>query len=477
MRFISEGKNGKFYRYSKRQGIWLDDAEDFIKHYIRSTYSFMEDEIRKEHNIKEIVEDVRGVHYYEGGFPEDKAYLIPFNNGVYDLDTDTFREAQPGDYFTWKLPWNYSPEAKSEYLARLIHSCVGEEDTITLYQIMAYCLFRGYPYQKFFILFGRGANGKGVFMTILDSLLGSENISHVPLGDMQGNRFSGSYLYRKLANISSELEYSDITNTKLLKQLTGGDAIHADRKFLSPVTFVNHAKLIFSCNAIPATHDDTAAFYRRAHIIQFPHQFPPDPSIDVKIREDSPEMTNEYEGLLYTVLEHLKKLRERNFIFDRDESIAGARSTYQYLSNPLVRFIEDYCERTRSDDDYIYKFELKDRFNEWAREAGFNTYNDQRLGRAMKELGYEEGKRGENRYRAWIGLRFRLQNIDSGQDVQDVHVFSNRETGKNNLIEKCPDIPDIPDRGAKCAQCDNQTTCMLSKGQAANCEGPFECRV
>lgn len=64
-----------------------------------------------------------------------------------------------------------------------------------------------------------------------------------------------------------------LKNTGILKKLTGGDSIPAEKKFRPPFQFVNHAKLLFSANEIPMTEDETDAFYSRLIIINFPNQF------------------------------------------------------------------------------------------------------------------------------------------------------------------------------------------------------------
>src|SRR3990172_10447560 len=97
--------------------------------------------------------------------------------------------------------------------------------------------------------------------------------------------------------------------------LTGGDQVQADRKFKRAVKFVNYAKIIISTNQVAQTRDSTDAFFRRVALQEFPYQFEIDPAIDIKIREESPEMTLEFEGLLFMALQRLKKLKANNFVF------------------------------------------------------------------------------------------------------------------------------------------------------------------
>jgi putative DNA primase/helicase len=80
-------------------------------------------------------------------------------------------------------------------------------------------------------------------------------------------------LYGKLANIYADLPAIALKETGIFKMLTGGDTISGEHKFKPRFYFKNYAKLIFSCNQIPQTPDDSDAFYRRWIIVNFPHQF------------------------------------------------------------------------------------------------------------------------------------------------------------------------------------------------------------
>ncbi len=406
-KFLYEGCKGSLWWFDKDTGIWKPNGEDFVRLYFRRLVESLDDTLKKKRVIEEIISDIQDYTLNLNGMPEPDVDLIPCRNGVYNIKTDTLEQFKPEHYFTWRLPWKYNPYARCDFLKKLIDTMLPENQIVTLYELMAYCLYRGYPYQKFFILLGRGRNGKGVFTNILIKLLGSENVSNITLNDIQNNRFAASSLYHKLANISGEVHYSDLHNTQLLKQLTGGDLLECDRKYKKAIKFINYAKLIFSTNQLPKTRDKTDAFYRRAFIVNFPYQFRDNPSIDIKLRENSTEMQTEYEGLLFEVIKHLKRLRANDFIFTHHQSIEKTRAVYESLSNPLLKFIEEHCEKTYDSDDFIYKFEFSEKFKDWCQEQGFNRPTNKKIGRELKELGFEDGQRGERRYWSWLGLKWK----------------------------------------------------------------------
>lgn len=450
-KFWWEGIRGNLYWYNTSHGIWQDNGEEFIEYYFRSVTESIDDTLKKKHVISEIIADVKGCCWKDDPMPEPHIELIPFLNGVYDLSDDSFRQYKPEDYFTWQLPHNYNPDAKAVFLKQVIDTILPRDRVITLYEIMAYCLYRIYHRHFFFLCYGGGANGKGTFFTIMKNTLGAENISGVSLNDIQQNSFSAANLFRKLANLSGEMNYVDIKDTRLLKELTGCDMIEANRKYLNFIKFVNHAKLIFSTNCLPKTSDTTDAFYRRAFILRFNFRFQPNPEIDLKVRDaQSIEMRHEYEGLLVILLQHLKRLIKNNFRFTNEPSIEDTRKFYEYLSNPLLNFIEENCLRTFKPDDFIFKYELKDALNSWLQDRRMNLYSPERIGREMKELGFQDSRKAapvtteEKYYTAWTGIKWKEMMQSKSKDDTSCKVYKVFKDTSNNSYESIEKVANYP---------------------------------
>src|SRR3972149_1002269 len=163
--FIYGGTKDYLYHCDPQNNLWRTDGEDFIRYYFRTTTDGIEDALKKSHIIEEIVADIQGITYKPESLPEPDVNLIPCLNGVYDISTDKFRPFRKDDYFTWTLPWNYNENSHCVYLKKLLNATL--PDPSFLWDLLAYCLYRGYPLQKFFMLIGRGRNGKGVYQTIL----------------------------------------------------------------------------------------------------------------------------------------------------------------------------------------------------------------------------------------------------------------------------------------------------------------------
>ena len=408
-RFWATGKasRGDFYRYDDRAGLWRDDAESFLDRLLWEG-DILPDEWKRTYTVNEIIAGVRAQSWRPENLPEPPLRLIPFKNGVYDLKTAKLRPFAAEDYFTWCLPWPYDPSAESDFLREKIGNFTDEIRT-HFWELLAYCLYREYPFQRFFLWVGRGSNGKSFLALTLAHALGMENVSGVSLADLQNNRFAGASLYRKLANIAGEVSYADLEHTDLLKKATGTDFLQAERKYRDSFQFENHAKLLFLTNEVPKTRDTTEAFYRRAFIVPFEQRFIEDPRVldELKSLARSAAGVPEFAWLLAQAVKTLHELIQRDFKFTGTLTPDQAKAIYEKLSNPLTQFIEETCERTRDPGDYVLKSEFSERLNDWLSSKGHNRYSDRRLGREMGDLGFESGQRGEGRWWAWLGLRWK----------------------------------------------------------------------
>lgn len=396
----------RFWRYDKESGLWREDADKWLNSFLRT--EVLGTEALKKHYVREIISDLKGLCYTRE-LPEEPGWnFIPFRNGVYDLFTDEFKDFSPSQFFIQKLDTDYDPEiTECPEINRIFGELVREEDTITLYELAAYCLVRAYPYQKAFFLYGGGSNGKTVYTNILSRFVGEPNVSAVDLEEFVGykNKFAPGYLYNKLINIAGEVDYNDIKKPALFKKLTGDDFIICDRKNKEPFLFKNHAKLIYNVNILPETRDKTDSFYRRVFLIDFPNKFVEGENAEALLVEKLP--SSEFSGLAYKAIQVLKELYKRDFVFTRTSKIDELRERYEELSSPLDRFIKDYCD-TSDPDAYTAKREFRDRFNQFLDDQGVRKWNDTELGIKMKGK-FEDKKRTFNKERwdAWIGIRLK----------------------------------------------------------------------
>jgi P4 family phage/plasmid primase-like protien len=322
----------------------------------------------------------RGIH--RSLFDADPDFLN-LQNGLLNIRTGEFKEHSPEHFSLVQLSIKYDPRAKCPAILRFLGQVLKPKDVFTALELIGYCLYKTAIYEKATLLVGKGANGKGTFLKLIEHFLGQENVSHVSLQDMVGDRFAVADLYGKLANTFADLKTDKLKSTGNFKMLVSGDFIRAQKKFRDPFDFKNYAKLIFSANEIPQSDDKTYAFFRRWIILFFERVFEGE-NYDAKLID---KLTTEEEksGLLNLALIALRQLiKDKGFIHIDD--IATVERDYNLNASTVQRFVNEKCEITNDQDDFIICRDLWGVYLKYCKHNGLSSKDDNKFGMELKQL-------------------------------------------------------------------------------------------
>lgn len=273
----------------------------------------------------------------------EDANLIAFENGLYNIVDDSFVEFTPEHIITNKIRWKYNPEAYSELADKTLNkiACNDPQIRALLEEAIGYCFYRRNELGKAFILTGDKSNGKSTFLSMVQCLLGDENISSLDLKEL-GDRFKTAEMFGKLANIGDDIGDEFIANPAIFKKLVTGERVSAERKGQNPFEFNNYSKLLFSANNIPRIKDKTGAVQRRLTIIPF----------DARFSADDPDFNPYIKHLLKAdeVMEYLINLGIAglkrvllNRKFTGSTKVQKAMDEYEENNNPIIGFFRE-CE-------------------------------------------------------------------------------------------------------------------------------------
>lgn len=273
----------------------------------------------------------------------EDANLIAFENGLYNIVDDSFVEFTPEHIITNKIRWKYNPEAYSELADKTLNkvACNDPQIRALLEEAIGYCFYRRNELGKAFILTGDKSNGKSTFLSMVQCLLGDENISSLDLKEL-GDRFKTAEMFGKLANIGDDIGDEFIANPAIFKKLVTGERVSAERKGQNPFEFNNYSKLLFSANNIPRIKDKTGAVQRRLTIIPF----------DARFSADDPDFNPYIKHLLKTdeVMEYLINLGIAglkrvllNRKFTGSTKVQKTMDEYEENNNPIIGFFRE-CE-------------------------------------------------------------------------------------------------------------------------------------
>lgn len=306
------------------------------------------------------------------------ANYIAFKNGIYNLLTDELEEFSPDIVITNKIPYDYYPEAYSEICDKTLDKLACHDDNIRrlLEECIGYCFYRRNELRKSIILTGEKENGKSTFLSMLETLLGQENITSLDLKEL-GERFKTAQLFGKLANIGDDIGDEFIPNPAIFKKLSSGNPVNAEFKGADPFDFSSYAKLIFSANDIPRIKDKSGAVLSRLVIIPFNARFSVnDPDFDpyIKYKLIVPEVM---EYLIVLGLEGLKRILA-NQKFTVSDKVEKALEEYEESNNPILLFFHSepkvYDEATQEVYQDYYTFCVKNNYSpmsniEFSRQA------------------------------------------------------------------------------------------------------------
>lgn len=413
--------NDEIYLYN--DGVYLPNGKRILAGYVQKNMGL--GDCLTSHVINEFWGHIRRYTYSTNDKLQEPKNLICLQNGVLRIDNLKLEPHNPNQVFLNKLPVIYDEIADCPKIQEFLTQIIPEDLIPVLQELIGYCLYKGYPIHKAFMLVGTGANGKSTFINLLKSFLGQEFCASIPLYQLETNRFAGSSLFGKLANLFADLPSRALKETSIFKMLTGEDLIPAEKKFQDQFFFTNYAKLIFSCNQIPASPDDSDAFFRRWIIINFPNQFLNDKA-DKKLLTKL-TIPEELSGLLNFAIEGLKRLVEGGD-FSITKSIEEVREEYIRRSDSVASFLMDMIQA--HPEKYVPKKELYTAYCDYCRDLNApikpeNTFH--------KEL--QQKIRVED-YRPNLEVDGRKQRILCWKGIQFLQL--NRE--------KNPDNPDNPDQ-------------------------------
>lgn len=323
----------------------------------------------------------------ETTFKKYRRNWIAMKNGILDVDAllsgsaDVIRPHTPEWFSPVCLPYSFNPDATHDQLdAFLAKSQENDTPRINILQEWAgYCLLPDTQYQKFMILQGEGSNGKSVYCAILEALLGTANVSHIPLESFQ-DRFALKSTIGKLANIVAEVGEIDKVSEGLLKMFTSGDQMYFDRKGIDGIDVTPTARLLLATNNLPRFSDRTDGIWRRLILVPWHVQVKDDEKIHGM---DKPRFWNEsgeLSGIFNWAITGLHRLRlQRKFTFS--DAVKSAIDNYKTEVNPCREFLLDTFEYKRGESTYSEV--IYGRYSEWCEKNGHRPFGNKQFGKEV----------------------------------------------------------------------------------------------
>jgi P4 family phage/plasmid primase-like protien len=233
---------------------------------------------------------------------------------------------------------------------------------------------------KFFLFFGEGANGKSVFMDVLEAIIGTRNVCAVSLARF-GERFALWPLTTCLVNLVAEIPAVDSMHTSVriaedkLKAVVGGDIIDIERKGKDIVKGRVTARLFFNTNTLPTFADRSQGVWRRLEIVPFTVTIPDEKQIRDLARRI---IATELPGVFNYALEGLVRLLKRGR-FDVPEACNALKAQHRGDCAPEVGWLDDAVVAAGA-DDFLANEVLYSEYQSAMRAVGHQPLSIRNLG-------------------------------------------------------------------------------------------------
>lgn len=204
-----------------------------------------------------------------------------------------------------------------------------------------------------------------------EALVGKENVSGVPLTDLESN-FERARLFNKLVNIASETEVGRKgMNSQHFKAIVGEDIITAAYKGVDSFEFRAFCKLVSSCNKLPKTNDSSEGYFRRLDLLPFTRHFSDedkDPNLKEKVLAELP-------GIFNLAMKGLETLQKNDFKFSPCKASEDLLKEYKLELRPMVQFFDEMVVKDETGRRTNNKVAFES-YKDWAKDNGYKRQTD-----------------------------------------------------------------------------------------------------
>ncbi|MDU1936419.1 MAG: phage/plasmid primase, P4 family [Clostridium sp.] len=366
--------NEEVYVYFEEYGYYKCLSKHELRVFIRYCLEENRIDYTRGGDIEDIIYSIKTNPRIQINTQDIKRYrnLVNTLSGVYDIKKKKLLKHDSKYMFFNVIYANFNKENYNENFEK---SCFYQFiDDITLgdkelkqrlKEIAGYCLCNANQLRQFYVLLGEGSNGKSVFLNLLSSLIGDENISNIELNYLTDKRYVAE-LFGKVLNIGSELSDIKLTDTSAIKALVNDtDKISCKPLYKQPFSFTNYCKLIFATNNLPELNNknykNNTAFFNRAVIVPFNNVIP----LKKQDKNLIKKLKKERDIVLNWALEGLEQIRENDWNLSYCKISEECSNQYRDSQSSIERFIDEKLYISGSGGDYLFKSDIKEALNKF----------------------------------------------------------------------------------------------------------------
>lgn len=322
--------------------------------------------------------------------------LINVANGYIDLTSRELYKHDINKMFSQITNTDYTEKMQpAVWLDFLNDIFAGDQKVIRYIQkALGYSLTGSTREQIMFILFGKGRNGKSIFVEVISEIL----------GDYSNNMQAKSLMVKKNDNVNTDIARLSkarfVTSSEpnegfrfdegLIKQLTGGDKVTARFLYAEEFEYTPKFKIWVSTNHKPIIRGTDDGIWRRLVLIPFDVQIPEekvDKDLKYKLLREAPAILNWMaEGAYMWMQEGL----------EMPDKLKAAVQKYRNEMDTLGQFIEDCCKVDKYSSEKVSN--LHQAYKTWSNDNLTSTkvLGMKSFSQKMEERFVKESRRDAN---------------------------------------------------------------------------------
>jgi len=371
-------------------------------------------------------------------------WILNCLNGTLDLRTGELLPHDPRRLCHKLLPVAFDPTATCPRWEAFLDRVMGGKAHMTafLQRTAGYALTGSTREQCLWILHGAGANGKSVFMAVLERLLGDyatrtesktfiEKKSDAISNDLA--RLKGSRLV-----LASETESGRRLAESLVKQVTGGERMTARFLHREYFEFTPEFKLLLATNHKPAIKGTDNAIWRRIRLTPFEVVIPPeerDQSLTEKLLEELP-------GILAWAIRGC--LDWQRVGLAPPPEVTEATQEYRESMDTLGAFFDECCEMHHTSTTKFAA--IHSAYLKWCEQANEAPLGKRAFAISLGERGLKSSKDGYGK-RQWTGIR--LTGTADTADTAEPGLFPPKNSPRarftdSSAVSAVSAVPPVP---------------------------------
>lgn len=368
--------------------------------------------------------DAKSVDFSNAGI-ENK---VMFSNVVFNLDTQKLEHHSTNNLNTHAIsvpfvPYNASYSNTPVFNKYIYDLASGDPILIQhLWESLGLLLSNDCKAKRIVILCGKGNTGKSVFGHIVRELIVDDAVTSFTPQKLT-DRFVGTSLVNSAVNICMDLPSVpiDASTAAILKNLSGGDTVSGEVKYMNSFNYIYQGKLLFGTNYPLKLNYLDQAFADRLLIIPCENPIPKhlqDKNLLEHIRPELPMIASR-------AVHAFSLVRKNNYIFSGDDIYAvSAEDIYTKSSiNVTVNneidymvecFADQMCEVTADNNDYVPISELYKQYlmfcerNSFEAISSINTFSKE-LHKVLPDISSQKKRVGGKPVNVWCPLKLRVE--------------------------------------------------------------------